>query len=196
MSYWVSKLSFKDELKRKIVHLASSIIGLAIIYLDQEIILPLLIGSAIIFPFFDYMRINNKLLSSFYNSYFHSITRSYESKKLTGASFVFWGALITYILFTPKITGIALIVMSLADANAAIIGVGYGKTKLLNKSLEGSFAFFMTAFIILYTFKISIIISLLISLIATITELIEIPKINDNISIPLTVAFFLTISGV
>jgi dolichol kinase len=192
----VSKLSFKNEFKRKIVHFASAIIGLSIIYLDREVILPLLIVSAIIFPLLDYMRINNKFVSNFYNSYFHSITRSFESKKLTGASFVFWGALITYILFEPKVAGIALIVMSLADANAAIIGVGYGNTKLLNKSLEGSFAFYVTTFTILYIFKIPLIISLFISVIATFTELIEIPKINDNISIPLSVAFFLSISGV
>jgi|TARA_B100000809_G_scaffold185928_1_gene184092 dolichol kinase len=192
----VSKLSFKNEFKRKIVHFASAIIGLSIIYLDREVILPFLIVSAIIFPLLDYMRINNKFVSNFYNSYFHSITRSFESKKLTGASFVFWGALITYILFEPKVAGIALIVMSLADANAAIIGVGYGNTKLLNKSLEGSFAFYVTTFTILYIFKIPLIISLFISVIATFTELIEIPKINDNISIPLSVAFFLSISGV
>ena len=192
----MSKLSFKNEFKRKIVHFASAIIGLSIIYIDREVILPFLIVSAIIFPLLDYMRINNKFVSNFYNSYFHSITRSFESKKLTGASFVFWGALITYILFEPKVAGIALIVMSLADANAAIIGVGYGNTKLLNKSLEGSFAFYVTTFTILYIFKIPLIISLFISVIATFTELIEIPKINDNISIPLSVAFFLSISGV
>lgn len=192
----MSKLSFKNEFKRKIVHFASAIIGLSIIYLDREVILPLLIVSAIIFPLLDYMRINNKFVSNFYNSYFHSITRSFESKKLTGASFVFWGALITYILFEPKVAGIALIVMSLADANAAIIGVGYGNTKLLNKSLEGSFAFYVTTFTILYIFKIPLIISLFISVIATFTELIEIPKINDNISIPLSVAFFLSFGGV
>ena len=192
----MSKLSFKNEFKRKIVHFASAIIGLSIIYLDREVILPFLIVSAIIFPLLDYMRINDKFVSNFYNSYFHSITRSFESKKLTGASFVFWGALITYISFEPKVAGIALIVMSLADANAAIIGVGYGNTKLLNKSLEGSFAFYVTTFTILYIFKIPLIISLFISVIATFTELIEIPKINDNISIPLSVAFFLSISGV
>ena len=191
----MNKLSFKNEFKRKLIHYASSVIGLSIIYLDSEIMLPLLIASALIFPFLDYIRINNKFISGIYNSYFHTITRSFESKKLTGASFVFMGALITYILFDPKVAGIGLIVMSLADANAAIVGVGYGKIKLLNKSLEGSFAFYMTTFIILYIFKIPIIISLLVSLIATLTELIDIPKINDNISIPITVGLLLTIFG-
>ena len=190
------RLTFKNELKRKLVHFASAIIGLSIIYLDREIILPLLILSSIIFPFFDYLRINNKTISNFYNIYFLSITRSFESKKLTGATFVFWGALLTYILFDQKVTGIALIIMSLADAMAAIIGVGFGKTKLLNKSLEGSFAFFITTFLILYIFEIPIIISLIVSSLATLTELIEIPKINDNISIPIVVALLLTIAKV
>ena len=66
----MSKLSFKDEFKRKIVHFASSIIGLSIIYFDREIIFPILVVSAIIFPILDYLRINNKQISNFYNSYF------------------------------------------------------------------------------------------------------------------------------
>jgi dolichol kinase len=86
--------------------------------------------------------------------------------------------------------------MSLADAMAAIIGVGFGKTKLLNKSLEGSFVFFMTTLFILYFFEIPLMVSLMVSLLATLTELIEIPKINDNVSIPITVALLLTIAGI
>jgi dolichol kinase len=171
-------------------------IGLSVIYLDREIILPILIISSIVFPFFDYLRINNTTISNFYNTYFQSITRSFESKKLTGATFVFWGALLTYILFDQKVAGIALIVMSLADAMAAIIGVGFGKTKLLNKSLEGSFVFFMTTLFILYIFEIPLMVSLMVSLLTTLTELIEIPKINDNVSIPITVALLLTIAGI
>ena len=192
----MSKLGFKDEFKRKLVHFASSTIGLSIIYLDREVILPILVISSVLFPLLDYLRINNKLISNFYNTYFHSITRSFESNRFTGASFVLWGALITYILFEQKIAGIALIIMSFSDAMAAIIGVGFGKTKVLNKSLEGSFAFFMTTFIILYVFKISLIVSLFVSILATVTELIEIPKINDNISIPVVVGLLLSISGV
>ena len=192
----MSKLNFINEFKRKLIHFASSIIGLTILYIDPNIVLPILIIASILFPLLDYLRIHNKFVSNFYNSYFYSITRSFESHKLTGASFVFWGALITYIVFEPKVAGIALIVMSLADAMAAIIGVGFGKTKLLNKSLEGSFAFFMTTLAILFIFKIPLFVALLISIIATITELIVIPKINDNISIPVMVALLLSFSGI
>jgi len=192
----VNNLSFKNEFKRKLIHFASSVIGLSIIYLDSEIMLPILIAAGLIFPFLDYLRINNKYISDFYNSYFHTITRSFELKKLTGASFVFLGALITYVLFDPKVAGIGLIIMSLADANAAIIGVGYGKTKLLNKTLEGSFAFYITTFIILYIFKIPLMLSFLVSLITTLTELIEIPRINDNITIPVMAGLLLTMFGI
>ncbi|MBC8311235.1 MAG: hypothetical protein H8E72_02950 [Candidatus Marinimicrobia bacterium] len=191
----MSSLSFRNEFNRKLVHFASSILGLSVIYLDKEIVLPVLVISSILFPLLDYLRIHNKAVSGFYNTYFHSITRSFESTQFTGASFVFWGALLTFIIFDNKIAGIALIIMSFADAMAAIVGVGFGKTKLLNKSLEGSFAFFMTTFLILYIFKIPLLLSLSVSMLATITELIQIPKINDNISIPLVVALILTVAG-
>jgi len=192
----VSKLSFKDEFKRKLIHFASSAIGLSIIYLDSGVIFPALVIFSVLYPLLDYLRINNRLISNFYNTYFHSITRSSESNKFTGASFVFWGALLTYILFDQRIAGISLIIMSLSDAMAAIVGVGFGKTKVLNKTLEGSFAFFITTFIILYFFKIPLITSFVVSTVATATELIQILKINDNISIPITVALILTLSGV
>jgi len=192
----VSKLSFQNEIKRKLVHFSSSIIGISILYLDKEIVFPLLLTLAIVFPLLDYLRINNKPISVFYNTYFHSITRSFESQKLTGASFVFLGAIITYVIFDQKAAGIALIVMSFADAMAAIIGVGFGQTNLLNKSLEGTFAFFITTLVILFIFKIPLIVAFIVSIVATITELIVIPKINDNISIPFIVALILTISGI
>ena len=192
----MSKLSFKDEFKRKLIHFASSAIGLSIIYLDSGVIFPALVIFSVLYPLLDYLRINNRLISNFYNTYFHSITRSSESNKFTGASFVFWGALLTYILFDQRIAGISLIIMSLSDAMAAIVGVGFGKTKVLNKTLEGSFAFFITTFIILYFFKIPLITSFVVSTVATATELIQILKINDNISIPITVALILTLSGV
>ena len=189
-------LTFKDEFKRKLVHFGSSAIGLSILYFDREIILPALIIISIIFPLLDYLRISNKSVSNFYDTYFSSITRSFESNKFTGATFVFLGAILTYILFSQKVAGISLIIMSLSDAMAAIIGVGYGKTKLLDKSLEGSFAFFLTTFIILYFFKISVITALLVSILVTIIELIDLPNINDNVSIPISAALLLTFAGI
>lgn len=189
-------LTFKDEFKRKLVHFGSSAIGLSILYFDREIILPALIIISIIFPLLDYLRISNKSVSNFYDTYFSSITRSFESNKFTGATFVFLGAILTYILFSQKVAGISLIIMSLSDAMAAIIGVGYGKTKLMDKSLEGSFAFFLTTFIILYFFKISVITALLVSILVTIIELIDLPNINDNVSIPISAALLLTVAGI
>ena len=192
----MDRLNFMGEVKRKLIHFASSIIGLSVIYLDKEIILPLLIISTFLYTIFDYFRLNNNNISIFYNIYFGSITRSFEANQFTGATYVFWGALFTYIVFDNNLAGIALIVLSFADGMAAIIGVGYGKTKLLNKTLEGSFAFFLTTLLILYLFHIPLEIALAVSFIATLTEAIKIPRINDNISIPIVVSLLLTISGI
>ncbi len=189
-------LSFIDEFKRKIVHFASSIFGILVLNFEYEQLLPLFLISAILFPMLDYMRIHNKKVSEFYNSIFSSITRGFESKQFTGASYVFIGAFLSLILFDTRDAAIALLIMSNADAMAAIVGVGFGKTQLYCKTLEGTFAFFLTSLLILFLFKIPIVIAMLISLITSIVELIGIPKINDNISIPLTVGILLKIFSI
>jgi dolichol kinase len=184
-------LSFIDEFKRKIVHFASSIFGILILSFEYEQLFPLFLICAILFPVFDYIRIRNKRVKEFYNSIFSSITRGFESQRLTGASFVFIGAFLSLILFDSRDAAIALLIMSNADAMAAIVGVGFGKTHLFGKTLEGTFAFFLTSLLILFIFKVPIFIAVIISFIVTMVELIGIPKINDNISIPLTVGTLL-----
>ena len=189
----MSKLSFYNELGRKSVHLSSSIIGFSILYFEHNIIFPFLLLITISFISFDFLRLNNDIIYNFYDNYFGSITRSFEDKKLTGASYVLAGSLLTYLLFDSKIAGISLLVMSLSDAMAAIVGVGFGSTKLLNKSLEGSFSFFFTTIIIFYFFNISYLIAFPIAFILTVIELIGIFNIDDNIIIPITTGLLLNL---
>ena len=44
---------------------------------------------------------------------------------------------------------IALLVMSLSDSSAALIGIKFGKTRLFNKTLEGSLSFLITTYVII-----------------------------------------------
>ena len=131
-------LSFIDEFKRKIVHFGSNIFGILILFFEYDILFPLFLTCATIFPALDYIRIRNKRVNEFYNSIFYSITRKSESQKLTGASFVFIGAFISLIVFDSKDAAIALLIMSNADAMAAIVGVGFGKTHLFGKNCENT----------------------------------------------------------
>ena len=88
----------------------------------------------------------------------------------------------------------SLLIMTISDSFAAIIGIKYGKTKLYqNKSLEGSFSFFITAFIILVLFipNLYLFYLILISLAVTIVELFSFHKINDNLVIPISSAILI-----
>lgn len=84
--------------------------------------------------------------------------------------------------------------MTISDSFAAIIGIKYGRTKLYqNKSLEGSFSFFITAFIILVLFvpNLDLFYLVLIALTTTIIELFSFHKLNDNILIPISSAILI-----
>ena len=88
----------------------------------------------------------------------------------------------------------SLLVMSISDSVAALIGVKYGKTKIYgNKSLEGSFSFFLSTLIILYIFmpSFSSFEYVIISILITLVELFSFYRINDNLTIPVFSAILL-----
>ena len=84
--------------------------------------------------------------------------------------------------------------MSYSDTAAAIIGKKYGKTKIFNKTLEGSFAFLLTSFIIALAMypQIDLKVSLVAIIVATIVEMLPL-NIDDNFSVPVTVALITSI---
>ena len=135
---------------------------------------------------FDLLRINSTSFSTFYYKYFNIFTREMEKDKITGASFVFAGSLLTVLIFDKEIAFWGLLIMSISDSFAAVVGVLFGKTKLFSKSLEGSLAYFCSAFVILSLSKLGLVEILLVSLISTVAELFSSYKYNDNVIIPLT----------
>lgn len=198
-----NQLNYLGEVYRKCVHIASSIIAICLWHLNIDIVLFWLLGITVIFVLFDYLRKKFSKLNQFYYYFFGQVTRLEESQKLSGASWVFMGASITVILtfmefISQKSAIIALLVMSLSDSAAAIIGIKYGATKLLNKSLEGSLAFFVITCVIVFLLASSLSLTsvLIIAFFVTLVELWDTPKLNDNISIPVATAVLLTLFGI
>tara|TARA_Y100001970_G_C14129415_1_gene800815 strand:- start:155 stop:739 length:585 start_codon:yes stop_codon:yes gene_type:complete len=187
-------LNYKGEFYRKLIHISSSIIPLSILYFSKEYILPYIILISILLPTLDYLRIDNNIIQKYYNILFNIVTRPSETRKLTGGSWVFIGSALTLILFPENIAIVSLLVMSLSDSAAALVGIKYGKTNLFNKTLEGSMAFFITTLIIIHLLiEIPIYLTIICSLIITFVELLSFKKINDNLSIPLVTALMLYI---
>ena len=190
-------LTYRQEIYRKFIHLSSSVMALALWYFGKETFLPWLIGVAIILPLLDYGRHHIDLLRRIYNYFFTIFTRPIEYRNLSGASWIVIGAALTTLIFNENTAIIGLLVLSLADSAAAIIGLKFGKTYLFNKSLEGSAAFFIVAFLIVfYLSPAFFLINLIVVSAVTAVELFSTARINDNLFIPLVTAFILTLGGV
>ena len=142
------------------------------------------------------IKIFNKKIVSYFILY-GIVTRPQEHYKLSGASWVFIGAGITTMFFNENVAVIAILIMSLSDSAAALIGIKFGKTQFFNKSLEGSLAFFITTYIILFIFLSATPLNILFISVATTTiELFSQPKLNDNLAIPIGTALILTLGGI
>ena len=190
-------LTYRQEIYRKIIHLSSSVIALALWYFGKETFLPWLIGIAIMLPLLDYGRHHIDLLWRIYNYFFTVFTRPVEYQTLSGASWVVIGAALTTLIFNENTAIIGLLVLSLADSAAAIIGLKFGKTRLFNKSLEGSAVFFIVALLIVfYLSPAFFLINLIAVSAATAVELFSTASFNDNLLIPIVTASVLTLGGV
>jgi len=100
---------------------------------------------------------------------------------------------LTFLVFPEMAAVVGVLVVSISDSASTLVGVHLGETKLPHnneKSLEGSSAFFLTSTLIalLFTTPLN---SFLIALAGASVE--SLPLIDDNFSVPLTVALLFTI---
>lgn len=106
--------------------------------------------------------------------------------------------LLSILTFPKPYALIAIYTLAIADPLSAIIGIRFGKHRIVShKTLEGSGAFFVATFFIcffiLYSgetdfFWVTVGTSSLIALLASIFEMLPI-KLDDNLTIPLVVGF-------
>ena len=146
------------------------------------------------FVLFEIFRIKHSNLNRLYFQFFGRVTRDFERARLTGAAYVMISSSILLLFFDMYVCIASILIMSYSDTAAAIIGKKYGKVKVFNKTLEGSLAFFVVGLVIVLAIypNISLFYSFLALMIATIVELLPL-KINDNLSVPLSVALIMSL---
>ncbi len=177
-----------SELSRKAIHLSNIIIPLGYLYIFQDKIdMLIILAFLLIFCFFiEIAREGNSLISNFFYKNFNFMMRGNEQKgELTGATWVFVGALFTILLIPPPYSILALLFLAVGDTFAAIIGIQFPLIKLGDKTISGSIAGFIVCI------SIGLIIDLNVSyetiffgaFMAMLIELIPLP-IDDNVRIP------------
>ena len=177
-----------SEYKRKLIHLFNLAIPFGYLYVFPEkwVFVKLLSILMVLFIIFDILRHKVAWVKSLFSLFIDSMLRSHEQEgKLTGATWVMIGAVISIILFSKPVAIIALIFMSIGDTAAGLIGQRYGKHKIWNKSWEGFFGGLFVCIIIGMNYSLlPLTISLSGAVAAMVMEILPIP-LDDNFKIPL-----------
>ena len=179
-----------NHLGRKFYHLAGGL-GLLFFYylLGRDRALLFYAVLFVVVLALDLMRLKMPAVNRFVLTKFPSFIRTSEEHKLTGTASYVLGIGLTLYLYRTDIATLAICFLAFGDVAATTIGERYGKTKIGDKSLEGSIAFVVAAVstgFLLSLAGISVMYGLILAgaIIAAGVELLPLP-VNDNLLIPL-----------
>lgn len=194
------QISYSQELLRKSIHLISLSIPIVYIYISKELGLKILIPLTLTAILLDILSRNEKsVFHKLFYGIFGKMIRRHEKKTLNGASWVLISAALCFIIFPKIITIVSFSILIISDTSAALIGRRFGKKPFLDKSLLGTTAFIITAFILIFALGFFFhgtwtfyLIGFLSSVIGAIAEAgSKRFKVDDNFSIPLSIGFFM-----
>jgi dolichol kinase len=186
-------LKLSSELQRKSIHLGCSFLPLLYyFYLSREQIIAFSGIISIIFLSAEFLRFRFMRVQSLFSRLFVPLLRENEKgKTLTGATYLFLSATITFIVFEKKIAVPSVLVLTIADSLAAIVGTMTESVRFFRKSLAGSLAFLVSGTVIIWLLVPGIrYVSLFVVIPVTVMEA-AVVKVNDNILIPFSTGLIL-----
>ena len=190
-------LKFRSEL-----HLArriSHVLGIAFVaFLMEKLstrdsLFYLSVAALVVLPF-DILRLKRPDLNHYIVRLFKPIIRIEEVATLSGTSFLIVGAFVSVLLFPKNIAVLAVLLLAFGDPASSIVGVLYGKDKIWGrKSLQGAVACFITCTIVCGTYFLShnlmveriVLVSVIGGLIGALSELVQISRLDDNMTFPI-----------
>lgn len=139
----------RGELVRKGIHLCSMGVPLIYHHLTRAEMLMLMVPAAVVALATDLLRFRFAAFDAWFRRVFGAILRPHEqsstTRKMNGATFVLVSAALCVAIFPKLIAITAFTVLIISDTAGALIGRPFGRHKFLEKSLEGSLAFVVTA---------------------------------------------------
>lgn len=183
-----------QELRRKSLHIATILYPVIYNLVSYRLALTLSATLVVLDLILETLRllypsVNRVLLSIFEGTY-----REKEKENISTLIWTLSGAFLTILLFSDNktVVTVSLLYLVFGDSVAAIVGVLFGSIKLgsRGKSLEGSIAFFVVAFIcgiIFFRWDVA----LIGALVAAAIEFIPLP-LDDNFILPIISAGLLT----
>lgn len=187
-------MNYRGEVYRKMIHFGSAIFPVAYYYsLTRNQMLWILGGLSLLFLVGELLRMNVKTFRRFYKLLFGRVVRPEEDHTLTGATSVFIAGFLTVLIFEKPVAIFSLLILSLADATAALIGRKWGSHSLFDKTVEGTATFLVVAVTLAFLLPdIPRFGAVVAAGIATVAEVLPSP-VDDNLLIPLSTATALSL---
>jgi dolichol kinase len=191
------QISMTSEIMRKTIHLCSLGISTLYVFLTRSQMLWLLLPALGISLLIEILRFNVPSFDSVFRRIFGTILRKHEREgkpKLSGATYVLLSASICVLIFPKVITIAGFTVLIISDTAAALFGRRFGRHKFLEKSVEGSLAFFLTSILVVVAvgmiFKAPTayyLVGIVAALASTVAEALSYGvNIDDNLTIPIS----------
>jgi dolichol kinase len=137
------------EIRRKTMHTWPIIIPILYRFVPKDTALMIMLPICAFYVFCDIFRHFHEGFKQLFDRVITvHFLREHEKNGLIGSSYFIFGALLSIILFPKPVTIASLYILIVSDTMAAIVGTGWGKTRVFAKSLEGSIAFFISGTII------------------------------------------------
>jgi len=179
-----------NQLGRKLYHLLGGLSLVSLYYFlgrNQALLLYAVLFAIVLV--LDIVRLKLPQVNRFIHDKFRSFIRLNEKRKITGTVSYILGIGLTFYFYREDIATLAICFLAFGDVAATTVGERYGKTKIGNKSVEGSIAFVAAAIsggMMLSLTGIPIMYGLVVigAFIAAGVELLPLP-VNDNLLIPL-----------
>ncbi|MGH8003776.1 MAG: diacylglycerol/polyprenol kinase family protein [Limisphaerales bacterium] len=188
----LADIPYSVEVKRKLIHLSSLWIPVAVWHLKERVAV-LVLGIVLLGSFL--IDILRYLLPGNTQGWRHLVIlfRPKEQGKLSGSSFLLLAAFLLAVFFSREVAALSLIYIVVGDVAGALVGRRFGRHPFFDKTLEGSAAFFLACIVfsplvpgLPFWAKFSS------AAVATIIEVMPL-KLDDNLTVPIGTAGFLTL---
>lgn len=139
---------YHQEVYRKLIHLSSLWMPVAIYFFEKRIALCIFAAGVAVVLAYEVMRRQENGLAKVLDRILGAALRPDEKGmkfKPSGAVYVLAAAFLSTLFFPKLIAITALAMMLTGDAAAALVGRRFGRRKVFDKSIEGALAFFVTA---------------------------------------------------
>jgi len=189
----IKLLPYKKEVYRKFIHCLSIFIPIIYYFTTYNTFIYLIVSSTIFTLILNFYHQYYDSIPSLFKVYLSNLLRKYEYKSLWGATYMLIGFSFISFIFEKNIVIISMLVTSIADSCAAIIGIKYGYIRIKNgKSIEGFYIFLICTYLLFFLFinTISLYFLVLISIMIALIELFT-PTKYDNITVPIFCSFLL-----